>query len=327
MEKELVLSVIDEREVLGEAFKIYGSWESPLFLAKNVADWIGNSNVTMMLKSIDSDEVTKQSLGGLQGDCNFLTEDGLYEVLMQSRKPIAKQFKKEVKKILKQMRLTGAAFVNGREEEVVARYFPKFSDETKLIMVQELIVENDAIKQELSQNKEIIKQQSEDVAFSRLMQARKSDLDLKQFADTLGVKGMGRNNMYQLLRDMGFIAKDTTRPYRRWIEQGILKVSYSNVRGIPVATTFVTPKGQEYLTKKILKELDKTFIHISDDAEDYARELFDIIGKSEEEYFAMLIRPESFRDEWEAVARLIMDSNEEDCYIADEIEEMLSELE
>ncbi|WP_300854391.1 BRO family protein, partial [uncultured Clostridium sp.] len=31
----------------------------------------------------------------------FLTEDGLYEVLMQSRKPIAKAFKKEVKKILK----------------------------------------------------------------------------------------------------------------------------------------------------------------------------------------------------------------------------------
>ena len=37
----------------------------------------------------------------------FLTEDGVYEVLMQSRKPIAKQFKKEVKKILKEIRTTG----------------------------------------------------------------------------------------------------------------------------------------------------------------------------------------------------------------------------
>ena len=34
----------------------------------------------------------------------FLTEDGLYEVLMQSRKPIAKQFKKEVKTLLKNIR-------------------------------------------------------------------------------------------------------------------------------------------------------------------------------------------------------------------------------
>lgn len=37
----------------------------------------------------------------------FLTEDGLYEVLMQSRKPITKKFKKEVKKILKSIRING----------------------------------------------------------------------------------------------------------------------------------------------------------------------------------------------------------------------------
>ncbi|MGH0485302.1 hypothetical protein ACQVPJ_12535 [Bacillus mycoides] len=37
----------------------------------------------------------------------FLTEEGIYEVLMLSRKPIAKQWKREVKKILKQIRLTG----------------------------------------------------------------------------------------------------------------------------------------------------------------------------------------------------------------------------
>ena len=37
----------------------------------------------------------------------FLTEDGLYEVLMQSRKPIAKEFKKQVKQILKEIRKHG----------------------------------------------------------------------------------------------------------------------------------------------------------------------------------------------------------------------------
>lgn len=41
----------------------------------------------------------------------FLTEDGLYEVLMQSRKPKAKEFKKEVKKILKSIRKTGGYVV------------------------------------------------------------------------------------------------------------------------------------------------------------------------------------------------------------------------
>ena len=41
------------------------------------------------------------NLGSLEGETWFLTEDGLYEVLMQSRKPQAKQFKKGVKEILK----------------------------------------------------------------------------------------------------------------------------------------------------------------------------------------------------------------------------------
>lgn len=38
----------------------------------------------------------------------FLTENGMYEVLMQSRKPIAKEFKKNVKRILKEIRKTGS---------------------------------------------------------------------------------------------------------------------------------------------------------------------------------------------------------------------------
>lgn len=37
----------------------------------------------------------------------FLTEDGLYEVLMRSTKPLAKEFKKQVKHILKTIRKTG----------------------------------------------------------------------------------------------------------------------------------------------------------------------------------------------------------------------------
>ena len=54
-------------------------------------------------KLVDEDEKVKvrpkQSLGLLTNNNEywFLTEGGLYEVLMQSRKPIAKAFKKEVK--------------------------------------------------------------------------------------------------------------------------------------------------------------------------------------------------------------------------------------
>lgn len=77
-------------------FKIYGDIENPLFLAKDVANWIGHSNVTVMLNSADEKEKVKLNnnyfenrIGG-KGTM-FLTEEGLYEVLMLSRKPISKE--------------------------------------------------------------------------------------------------------------------------------------------------------------------------------------------------------------------------------------------
>ncbi|MFA5659707.1 MAG: Bro-N domain-containing protein [Oscillospiraceae bacterium] len=104
------LKIIEQREVLGQDFKIYGDYENPLFLAKDVAEWIEHSNSRMMLQSVDEDEKVVNNaytLGGNQEQW-FLTENGLYEVLMLSKKPIAKAFKSEVKKILKEIRLKGS---------------------------------------------------------------------------------------------------------------------------------------------------------------------------------------------------------------------------
>lgn len=103
------LKVLNEQEVLGKQFRVYGTAEEPLFLAKDVAEWIEHSNPRMMLQTVDDDEKGVRNVytpGGTQ-EAWFLTEDGLYEVLMQSRKPIAKQFKKKVKEILKTIRKHG----------------------------------------------------------------------------------------------------------------------------------------------------------------------------------------------------------------------------
>lgn len=100
------LCVLTEQEVLGGQFTIYGTFDRPLFLAKDVAARIEHSNVSMMLSKVDEDEKQLIQIGTLNNAYSawFLTEDGLYEVLMQSRKPIAKQFKKQIKKILKGLR-------------------------------------------------------------------------------------------------------------------------------------------------------------------------------------------------------------------------------
>lgn len=109
------LKQVETVTLLGKEFVIYGTVEEPLFLARDVANWIGHSNITAMISSVDDDEKsvlepTKDCLvgGKLQSNTpyTFLTENGVYEVLMLSRKSIAKSFKKEVKKLLHELRLS-----------------------------------------------------------------------------------------------------------------------------------------------------------------------------------------------------------------------------
>jgi len=103
------LKVFEQRNVLGQELKIYGTQEEPLFLAKDVAEWIEHSQPSRITNLVDEDEklMCTLSTSGQNREMWFLTEDGMYEVLMQSRKPIAKKFKKKVKEILKDIRKHG----------------------------------------------------------------------------------------------------------------------------------------------------------------------------------------------------------------------------
>ena len=127
------IQVLKQTELLGRQFTVYGTAENPLFLAKDVAECIdyakrsnGSYNTTMMLQSVDEEEKVANIVDTLGGNQQvwFLTEDGLYEVLMQSRKPIAKQFKKGVKQILHEVRTIGGYIATKQDdtpEEIMAR--------------------------------------------------------------------------------------------------------------------------------------------------------------------------------------------------------------
>lgn len=184
------LQVIKEQEVLGKDFKVYGSVDEPLFLAKDVANWIDNKNVSQMLKVLDDDEkgiYNVYTLGGNQ-DMWFLTEDGLYEVLMQSRKPIAKQFKKEVKKILKQIRQTGGYIPFSQEE----------SDEE--ILARALIV----AKNTLDKKNELIEQMQPKVDYhDKVLNGDK----LVTTTDIAKDLGMTARELHSKLHEMGIIFK------------------------------------------------------------------------------------------------------------------------
>lgn len=108
------IKVINKSMLLGKEIDVYGSVDEPLFLAKDVAEWIEHTQPSKMVETVDEDEKLMGTifLSGQNREVWMLTEDGLYEVLMQSRKPIAKQFKKGIKEILKTIRKTGSYSVS-----------------------------------------------------------------------------------------------------------------------------------------------------------------------------------------------------------------------
>lgn len=122
------IQVLKQTELLGHQFTVYGTAENPLFLAKEVGEVLeySESNSSKLTNLVDDDEKVRNIVttpGGNQ-EVWMLTEDGLYEVLMQSRKPIAKQFKKGVKQILHEVRTTGGYISTKQDdtpEEIMAR--------------------------------------------------------------------------------------------------------------------------------------------------------------------------------------------------------------
>lgn len=118
------IKIINKSTFLDKEIDVWGSAEQPLFRAKDVSDWLNLKNTPEIIKRIDTEERHKFNLGRNGGDTWFLTEDGLYELLMQSRKPIAKQFKKGVKKILHEIRTKGGYIAStdaDTPEDIMAR--------------------------------------------------------------------------------------------------------------------------------------------------------------------------------------------------------------
>lgn len=148
------LTIINEQEVLGKHFMVYGTADEPLFVAKDVAEWIEHSNPTEMLKSVDEDEKLTSTIlrAGQIREVNFLTENGLYEVLMQSRKPLAKEFKKKVKEILKTIRKHGMYAIDNLLDnpDMAIAAFQRLKEERQLrLQAQEEVAQKNQIIQEL----------------------------------------------------------------------------------------------------------------------------------------------------------------------------------
>lgn len=240
MDNNAVLTVIQETEILGKKIQMYGSIESPWFMATDVAIWIEHSNARSMIKTVDQDEKGVKNVytpGGIQSKW-FLTEDGLYEVCMQSRKPIAKQMKKEIKKYLKSIRLTGAAIPAGDEQKMVSYYFSSLSPETQGVIVNELIAKNKELQQ----------------FYDDLMNTE-GLMGVNTCAKELGI---GEYTLFAYLRNkrVFFYDKDMVNvPYERFRKEEKFAVRETPCHDGKIrSTTYVTKKGLDYIRKLLRKD-------------------------------------------------------------------------
>lgn len=246
------LEVLNEQEVLGKHFRVYGTIDEPLFLAKDVAEWIEHTDLSRMVDLVDEGEKLKRTLyvSGQNREVWLLTEDGLYEVLMQSRKPIAKQFKKKVKEILHAIRKHGAYMTYTTLEQALTN--PDF-----LIQLATKLKEEREARKQLERT---VKENEAKAVLSDAITASNTTVLIRDLAKILRKNNIktGEKRLYQWMRENGYILKNSTRPTQYAMELGLFelceRVVSRNEFGQPIValTTYVTGKGQKYFINKFL---------------------------------------------------------------------------
>ena len=249
------LKIVLKQDVLGKEFKIYGDYENPLFLAKDVATWIEHSDVSTMIRNVDDNEKVTNIVctpGGNQ-EAWFLTEDGLYEVLMQSRKPIAKQFKKRVKEILKSVRKHGGYLTPQKLEEAL------LNPDVLIRLATELKTEREK-RMELEEK---VEQDKPKVLFADAVSASDDCILVGELAKILKQNGVntGQNRLFSWMRKNGYLIRrmgiDYNMPTQYSMNLGLFQIK-ERIIGNPdgtartTKTVLVTGVGQQYFINKFL---------------------------------------------------------------------------
>lgn len=261
-----MLEIIKEQEVLGRNFRVYGSWEEPLFLAKDVAEWIeyDASSVHKLVKTVDEEERVRKNVPTLGGEQKmwFLTEQGLYEVLLQSRKPIAKEFKTEVKKILKSVRLHGAYMTPEAIGKII--HNPTF-----LLSLTQSLIEEQEKNEVLTQEIQVLEIKAEEdrpkVAFAEAVSVADTTISVGELAKLIKQNGVeiGQQRLYSYFRECGYVTKrdgiGQNIPTQRAMDMGLFKINEvvehsESGRTYIHKSTRVTGKGQRYFHDKLSDE-------------------------------------------------------------------------
>lgn len=224
--------------------------DEPWFVGKDVAKILGyvdtNKAIAMHVDEDDKlNDKTALSLGQRGGW--FINESGLYSLILSSKLPSAKKFKRWVtSEVLPALRKTGQYQVkdlSGSELMAIA-----------LIEAQNVLAAKDKVIEEMKPK----------VVFADAVATSHTSILVGELAKILKQNGieMGQKRLFAWLREKGYLIKrqgtDYNMPTQKAMELGLFEIkegSYVNGSGVNITTKTpkVTGKGQQYFINKFLQ--------------------------------------------------------------------------
>lgn len=230
----------------------------PWFVAADVCRALGLGNSSMAISKLDEDERTLISIEGASNGLpvNAVNEPGLYSLVLGSRKPEAKAFKRWIThEVIPEIRKTGG-YIAGQEtmddDQLLAN---------ALMVAQRKIAERN---KQLEAANEKIKADAPKVLFAETVQKAEGDILVRQLARLMNQRGydIGERRLYEILRRDGWVikanAKDQNAPTQKSVDMGLMRVIERTIgsaeKTFLSTTTVITPKGQLYFLNKYAPE-------------------------------------------------------------------------
>ena len=224
----------------------------PWFVAADVCRALDLSNPTIATNRLDEDERAKFNLGR-QGDGTIINESGLYSLILSSKLPKAKEFKRWVTaEVLPAIRKTGG-YVNDTAQ-FVESYFGQLEPSQKHALTM-MFEESKRMSAQL-------KEQAPKVLFANAVETAHNSILIGDLAKIIRQNGVdiGQKRLFEWLRQNGYLIKDgqsKNMPTQKAMEMSLFEVKESTINNPDgsvriTRTTKVTGKGQTYFVKKFL---------------------------------------------------------------------------
>ena len=248
---------IFNNEELG-TIRIMGTPDAPLFCLGDVFKMLGLKSWHVKERlgdNIVSTEVISDSLGR-QRVVNFITEDGLYDVILDSRKPEAKRFRKWVtSEVLPTIRKHGAYMTKDTLERAIAE--PDFLIQLATTLKEEKAKRLEA-EQQCEAQKQIIGEMEKKVSYLDLILSSTSTMTITQIAQDYGMSGQKMNKLLHKLH-IQYKVSDQWILYAEYKDKCYVSsetIHFITSEGVPCTTlnTKWTQKGRLFLYDILKKE-------------------------------------------------------------------------